>query len=492
MTFEEYRKHDALGLAELVRNKAVSPKELLDLAVARAEAVNPKINAIIHPLYDYAAAMIDKIPANAPFAGVPTVIKDLALHVENTPLESGTRAAKGFISKKDGEYVKRYRSAGLLFMGKSNTPEFGLTPWTEPQSYGPSRNPWNQAYTTGGSSGGSAASVAAGIVPIATAADGGGSIRIPAACCGLVGLKPSRGRIPLGDFTLDAWSGAVVEGCVSRTVRDTAAFMDAMQGPMAGSHYRFPQSTSFMDAIAQAPRKLRIGFSTQHPLDHKIDPENAAAIQKTLQVLQSLGHEVEEVPLPINRENLLRDFMIMVFAETSAMVREIKAEFPNFDTRKMEYNTQVSANMGKYYNGQEVSFRRRNWNKLAYQMGVFHQKYDLLLTPVLGQHPIKIGDLGNSPTEDRLLSLVLSLGLDRFVPQSMIDKLGDKSLGYIPYPPLANMTGQPAISLPMHWSAAGVPVGVMFTAPFADEQTLLQLAQQLQDVERWQDKLAQL
>ncbi|MEN0004849.1 MAG: amidase family protein, partial [Bacteroidota bacterium] len=281
MTAAEYRQFDATGLAQLVKNKSVHPSELVELAIEQASIHNPKLNAIVFPLYELAKEMAQQVDLDSPFAGVPILLKDLGVHLKGYPMSNGSRGWDKNIPDQDDYFVQQMRRAGFLFLGKTNTPELGLAPYTEPELFGPTRNPLDTTRTAGGSSGGSGAAVAAGIVPIATASDGGGSIRIPASCNGLFGLKPSRGRISLGPQIGQSWSGAVVQGCVSRSVRDTAAFLDATAGFFPGDPYALPTPPkSFTKAIEEAPTTYRIGFSTQHTLGHQLAPSCIQAVEQ--------------------------------------------------------------------------------------------------------------------------------------------------------------------------------------------------------------------
>src|ERR1043165_8179498 len=281
MTFEEYRKHDATGLAELIKKKEVTPTELLDIAIKRAEEVNPKMNAVVTKLYDLASEQLKNIDTTAPLGGVPYLIKDLGPQLKGTRYTCGSGILKDFISTENSVVTNRMLKAGLVIFGKTNTPEFGLTPWTEGKLLGVARNPWNLNHTTGGSSGGSAAAVAAGIVPMASANDGGGSIRIPASCNGIFAIKPTRGRITLGPYFGEGWGGAVCEGVVSRSVRDSALYYDLVHGSDEGDPYHVkPPEHPFTHEITRTPRKLKIGYSTKMPegLNKPIDEENVKAV----------------------------------------------------------------------------------------------------------------------------------------------------------------------------------------------------------------------
>ena len=299
MTAEDYQKYDAVGLAQLVRNGEVSPLELLENARALAEKRNPALNAIVHPLYEEGRKIASNLPEEGVLRGVPFLVKDLSVEWAGTPMRSGSKGYMKYVSAQNSYYVDRCLKAGLVPFGKTNTPEFGLTPFTEPSLFGPARNPWNTGHSSGGSSGGSAAAVAAGIVPAATASDGGGSIRVPASCCGLFGLKPSRGRVSLGPVFGQAWGGAVAEGSVTRTVRDSAAMLDILQGYAPGDPYRIQSpERPYAEEVGRDPGALRVALCSRHPYPNQsVDVECVRAVEKTARLLQSLGHEVTLSPL---------------------------------------------------------------------------------------------------------------------------------------------------------------------------------------------------
>lgn len=493
LNYAEYRQYDALGLAELVQKKEVSAAELLETAIQRAEAVNPQINAIIHPMYESARQAAQGV-FSGPFAGVPFAVKDLGLEIKGTPIRTGCRGYEGYVSTQDSHAVQKIREAGLVIMGKTNTPEFGLTPYTEPELFGPTRNPWNLEHSPGGSSGGSVAAVAAGIVPMATASDGGGSIRIPASCCGLFGLKPTRGRISLGPMGAEMWSGAVVESCVSRSVRDTAAYLDALAGSMPGDAYQFAKPEhSFLSQLGQNPGKLRIAFSTVHPLGLEVDQACKDAVAQMVKQLSALGHEVEEArPLPYFKEDLLERFLVIVAGESEGELQQLAKYLKRRPTTSdVETNTYALALLGRTFKAGDFAQAKKEWNEIAQRMVQFHQKYDLLLTPTIASRPIKIGALQNSPAEQGLLKVVNAFNLG-FMVKASIGQLADKAFGYIPWTPFANMTGQPSMSIPTLWTEENLPVGTMFTAMQGREDLLLRLASQLEEVLKWGDKMAEL
>ncbi|HRK83262.1 MAG TPA: amidase family protein [Saprospiraceae bacterium] len=490
MTFSEYRRHDALGLAELIRKREVSAAELMEIAIRRTEEVNPALNAVIHKMYDEGRKIAAAADPAAPFAGQPFLIKDLGLEVKGFPIRTGCKGYEGYISSEDSFLVRRFREVGLAYFGKTNTPEFGLTPYTEPQHFGPTRNPWNTARSAGGSSGGSAAAVAAGIVPMATASDGGGSIRIPASCNGLFGIKPTRGRLSLGSLKGEMWSGAVTEGCVSRSVRDSAAFLDILSGPAPGEPYiAATPARPFLQELEQDPRPLRIGFSTTHTLGQSIDPQCVQAVQDTVVLLQALGHQVEEVPLPFTKEDLKDVFTIMVFGEVAADLDKLSRHLGRKVTaRDVEPNTYALGLLGNAYSAKDFAVALNRWNDISRRVGRFHQQYDMLLTPTVSMPPFPIGALQATPSERRLIGFINALGLGGLL-KSNVEELKEKIFGYIPFTPIANMTGQPSISVPLHWTPDGLPVGLMFSAAIGRDDLLFQLAGQLERSQPWFDKL---
>ena len=495
MNFEEYRKHDAVALAELIKKKEVTASELLDIAIKHTEEVNPKINAVVTKLYEEGKQQLKNIDTNAPFAGVPFLLKDVDVQLKGTRFTEGSNILKDYISTQTSEVVLRIQKAGAVIFGKSNTSEFGLTPFVEGKLLGTCRNPWNTDHTTGGSSGGAGASVAAGIVPMAWASDGGGSIRIPASCNGLFGIKPSRGRIPNGPHWGEMWSGAISSGIISRSVRDAATYIDAVQGTMKGDPYIIaPPDKPYSEEVKQAPRKLKIGYSYQMPkgLNAPVDEENIKAIEKTVALLRSAGHTVDEVELPFTNKVNSELLYTLVLGEASAtfeLIGEQRGRKPQRD--ELEPNTWLIYQLGKSFSANYFALARQKWNTLNREMAAFHTKYDLLLTPTVGRKPFKIGSMNNSAVEDAALKTLNVLGLSFMVRYTgMIEKVANKTFSWMPYPALANITGQPSMSVPLHWSSDNLPVGVMFTAPMNDEATLFQLAAQLEKVQPWFNKVA--
>ena len=489
--FKEYAEYDGLGLAQLVKKKEVSAAEICEEAIARIERVNPALNAVITPLFDQARKAVQETLPNGPFCGVPFLLKDLLSDLAGVPQTMGSRACRNYIPARDSELVIRYKQAGLLILGKTNLPEFGLLGITEPKLHGPTSNPWNTDHTPGGSSGGSAAAVAGGMVPLASASDGAGSIRIPASCCGLFGLKVTRGRTPNGPLHGRTWQGAVVEHVISRSVRDSAAALDATHGPDAGAPYIIPPpQQAYMQVIKQRPGRLKIAFNAHSPIDTKVHSECIAAVDQTAGLLEELGHEVEETRPEVDGQALAKGLVVLYSGEIAALMDDLKLLLgKKARPSDVETLTWTVALLGRSFSAGHFVRAKREWERAARVMGRFHEEYDLYLTPTMAYPPVKIGDLAPKPVEMALLKVINALGLGRLLIASGItDTLAVKNLEKTPFTQLANFTGQPAMSVPLHWTADGLPCGVQFIGRYGDEATLLQLATQLEKAQPWFDK----
>ncbi len=486
--FKEYDQYDALGLAQLVREGQVSSAELCEEAINRIERQNPRLNAVITPMFEYARFAAKSPVSNGPFSGVPFLLKDILHAFAGVPLACGSRSLKTYVPDMDSEIVTRIKRAGLIVVGKTNVPEFGLMAVTEPEAFGPSKNPWNPLHTPGGSSGGSAAAVASRIVPMASANDGGGSIRIPASWCGIFGLKPTRGRTPQGPYLAEVWDGAVADLAVSISVRDSAAFLDAVQGPEAGAPYAIaPPQRPYLEEINREPGALRIAFSTRSPLGAKVDSECIEAVKKAAALLESLGHRVEEAEPIYDGQALAQCFMTLFLGHVSADMQFIAQKFGADKARLVEESTKILAHLGRRVKACDFVASKRQWHIFAQAMAQFLTKYDLFMTPTTGCPPPKIGELAPKASEIRALKVMNKLGLGS-ISLGLVFKESTKSLGRVPFTPLANLTGQPAMSVPLHWTAKGLPCGVHFMAPYGDEATLLRLAAQLEKACPWFDK----
>jgi amidase len=486
--FKEYDKYDAMGLADLVKKKKVKPAELCEEAISRINKLNPALNAVITPMYDIARKTAAKPLPKGPFTGVPFLLKDYMQAYGGVRMACGCRAYRNYISKDDSELVRRFKQTGVVIAGKTNTPEFGLMAYTEPELFGPTKNPWNMEYTPGGSSGGSAAAVASGMVHIAGGNDGGGSIRNPSSCCGLFGLKPTRGRTPAGPDYGTPWQGAVVNHIITRSVRDSAAMLDATQGADAGAPYEIQRpARPYLKEIMQKPGKLNIAFTRESFLNIKVHAECVKAVEETAKMLAKLGHHVEEAKPDISEKMLARSFVIMYFGETAADIDMIGV----LTGRKaggsdIEPLTRVSAMLGRVFSARDFANAMRDWNTIARTMGHFHKNYDCLLTPTLPYPPFKIGALQPKPGEKAAMSIIRVLKLGKLMKMpAILDSMAEASLSVISCTLLANVTGQPAMSVPLYWTADGLPVGVQFMARFGDEATLFRLAAQLEKAKPW-------
>ncbi len=472
MSFSEYGRFDGLGLAQLVAKKEVSPAELMDEAIARAEKLNPALNAIIYKDYDRAREAAGGALPQGPFTGVPFLYKDIFALVQGTPTRQGSRFFPPFPADHDSYLTTRFKQAGLVAFGKTNVPEFGLVPTTEGKLYGAAHNPWNLTHSTGGSSGGSAAAVAAGIVPLAHANDGGGSIRIPSSCCGLVGLKPSRGRISCGPDISEAVDGLAIALAVSRSVRDTAAALDVAAGYEPGDPYAaLPAPASYLQASLHKPKRLRIAFTKKKLDGTPLHPDCLAAVEHAAKLCAGLGHHVEEASPDLDQATLVPIFMALWCANLTAVIdllARLMGQTPSLDN--LEGLTLGLYEAGKRVTASEYLQAKLALNQASRTAAKFHQNYDIWLTPTLGAPPVKLGVLN---MEERNAEKA-------FAP--LID--------YVPYTAMQNVTGQPAINLPLFWNAAGLPIGTQFVGPYGDELTLLQLATELEQAQPWFERYA--
>jgi amidase len=458
---------DATAQAELVRKKEVKPIELVEAVIERIESLNPQINAVVTKMYDQARDVANTELPDAPFAGVPFLLKDLLAAYEGVTMSSGSRYLKDFKPNHDSELVARYKRAGLIVVGKTNTPEFGILPTTEPALFGAARNPWDLTRNTGGSSGGSAAAVAARIVPMAHANDGGGSIRIPASCCGVFGLKPTRARNPLGPDFGDMFSGLVAEHAVTLSVRDSAALLDATSGYAAGDPYAAPApARPFVEEVGAETGKLRIAITTKTPLGTALHDDCLSATQEVAKLLGDLGHQVEEAAPVINGDMLVKSFMALWSAGLTWTVQSLSYAVGRMpEEGELEPGTQALYEMGKRVSAPEYLLAVQYLQILGRQIAEFMSGYDLLLTPTLGMPPVPLGSFA-ATAEDAMAGMRVATA-------------------FVPITPICNATGQPAMSVPLYWNAEGLPVGTHFVGRFGDEATLFRLAAQLEVARPW-------
>jgi amidase len=489
--FKDYADFDGLGLAALVRRGDVSASEVLEAAIARMEAVNPRLNAVVQPLFERARKQVASGVGEGPLAGVPFLIKDLLAQIDGVPTGNGNRLWAQRAAQGDSELVQRWKAAGLVIAGKTNTPEFGLTPYTESGASGPARNPWDLGRTPGGSSGGSAAAVASGMVPIASGGDGGGSIRIPASACGVFGLKPTRGRTPAGPFIGEAWSGFAIEHVLTRSVRDSAAVLDATHGPDIGSPHPLPVfHGSYLDAVSRHPGRLKIAVSKQPMLGKVVSPEVAAAFDDASRLLADLGHEVVEAAPPVDREAFSMAFLTALAGELRADIEFTAATF-GVRIRPRDYDASSFGMglLGDGFSAAELVAAHRYLKLASRSVLGFFAEYDVLMTPVLSSLPVKIGALQPSSAEKALLKVLGHVGGGWLLKKIGIAKqLAAQTFEFIPWTPVFNVTGQPAMSVPIGWAKEGLPIGMHFVGRFADEGTLFSLAGQLEQARPWKDR----
>ena len=486
--FTEYDAHDGLGLAELVRRKEVTPADLLDAAVSRIEAGNPTLNAVVHRMYDEARAALAAGLPEGPFRGVPFLLKDLGSKYGGVPTGSGNRLLRDVPAPRDSEIVRRYKTAGVLILGKTNTPEFGLVPFTEPEVAGPTRNPWDLGRTPGGSSGGSAAAVAARMVPLAGGGDGGGSIRIPASCCGVFGLKPTRGRTPTGPDMGEVWRGFAQEHVLTRSVRDSAAMLDAIAGADVGAPYAAPpQARPFLAETRTEPGRLRVAFTTEPFLGHAVHADCVQGLRDTVRLLGELGHEVVEAAPRIEREPFAVAFLTIVVAEARAEIEWAAGQARRRPAAgDFEPATWGLGLLGRALAASDYANASRVLQLAAREIGGFFERHDVLLTPTLAEPPVPIGSLQPSRGERALLRVIGRLHAGWALrAMGMIRQLAAEVFDFIPYTPVFNVTGQPAMSVPLCWNAAGLPIGMHLVGRFGDEATLFRLAGQLERARPW-------
>ena len=487
MKLNEYMSYDGLGLAELVQKKQVTATELLDLALQRSEQVNPKLNAIIIPMHEHARRKAQQSLSGV-FAGVPFLVKDLFQEYAGVPTSYGCNALKSsaYIPQENAEIVNRWERAGVVTLGRTNTPEFGIKGITESEAWGACSNPWNLNHNSGGSSGGSASAVAAGIVPLAGAGDGGGSIRIPASYCGLFGLKPSRGRTPWGPNMSEAMHGAVIQHVLSKSVRDSAAMLDATHGAEHSSLFKIekPQH-GFLEYVQQPPQQLKIAFSTQSPIGTKVSSDAIAAVKHTAQLLESLGHIVVEDKPKIEGMSLAKDFITTWFSQFSYMLNQIKA-LTGKNHHAFELDSLALAAFGAKTTAQEYIHNLNHWGHYVTKMNLFFDNYDLYLTPATASVAPQNGAIVTPAWQKPILKSLLKIGKAHYLAQGkFVEQIIRENLKWVPFTQLANLTGLPAMSVPLYWNENQLPLGSQFIAPFGREDLLLQLAGQLEQAQPW-------
>jgi amidase len=469
----EYDKLDSVAMADLVRRHEVKPEELLDEAIARTEARDPVLNAVSTRFYDHAKARIAKGLPDGPLKGVPYLLKDLGVYYAGLPTTNASRLFADFRSPVDSTLADRYVQAGLVIFGKSNLSEFGISATSESEMLGVCRNPWSLEHTTGGSSGGAVSAVAGGIVPSAHAADGGGSIRIPAAHTGLFGLKPTRARIPLGPHISESWAGMTIHHAVTRSVRDSAVLLDISKGEAPGDPYYAPAApASYLELVAREPGKLKVAVSLKSFEGVALDPEVREGVEKAAKLCESLGHQVEwvEIDTVLSAEEYLQHRANIIHASMYTSLSRRKAQLgQEWGSADLQHVTWMFGEAGKSVTAQAYLSAIQALQRLSRGIGEQFQQWDVLLTPVCATPPHRLGEVNMEATE--------------------LEPYKAKARQHTGFTSVQNVTGQPAMSVPLHWSKAGLPIGVQFVGRFGDEATLFQLAGQLERAAPWWDKV---
>lgn len=490
MAFSDYSKYDGLGLAELVRIKEVSPAELVEEAISRIETHNPKINAVVYKLYDRARNAAKGNLPDGPFKGVPFLIKDLHATLEGEPTSHGNKLWKNIPAKVTTEIVKRWEASGVIVVGRTNTPEFGLLPYTESDTLGPALNPWDTTRSPGGSSGGSGAAVAARMVPLASGGDGGGSIRIPSSACGIFGLKPTRGRTPTGPIIGESWSGFDIDHVLTRSVRDSAAMLDATKGADVGAPYIIPDAGPFLPEVGKKPGKLRIAFTTKPMLGKNVHADCVKGVEETVALFKELGHEVVEDAPAINGEEFSYRFLTILAGQIRTDIEEAaEAAGKKVGLDDFDIETFAMGLFGTALKASDYARSMRYLQRVTRDIGRFFENYDVLLTPVLSQPPITIGAIRPSAGEQAQIKFIARTGAAWLLEvMDAIRPIAAQNYEFIPWTPVFNVTGQPAMSVPLHWNDEGLPIGMHFVGKWGDEATLFRLAGQLETAKPWFDK----
>ncbi|TNE86600.1 MAG: amidase [Deltaproteobacteria bacterium] len=485
MKLPEYESWDATAMAEAVRKGKVSPAELLEASIERIEARNPTLNAVVYKMYDRARANVDKLP-DGPLKGVPFLVKDLKLRIDGTPTSDGSKLSLGVPRQGTSELARRYEAAGLQILGKTNTPEFGIMGITEPSVYGPCRNPHNPDHTPGGSSGGAASAVASGMVPVAHGGDGGGSIRIPASCCGLFGLKPTRGRVTMAPYMGEAWGGFVQEHVLARSVRDSALLLDIEDVPTPGEPYAAPHKPrSWVQELKKKPAKLKIAYTAEALYGDETDADCRAALEDTVTLLRELGHEVVEARPKFDREAMVRAYFLTVATGVAWFVESTSAAAGRKPRAKdYELGTWLLALIGWATKAPDLLDAQITMQRNARDVAELFESHDVFLTPTLARAPAKVGQLQVQPSEALQLRALKRLPLKALLDFAL-EQMGKNKLSWTPNTQLFNQTGQPGMSVPLYTNADGLPIGSQFVGRFGDEATLFRLAAQLEKARPW-------
>lgn len=463
MKLAEYVEHDATGLAELVARGEVSPDELLDLALAAMEQANPATNAVVHAFPEEARRFIAEDLGAGPFRGVPFLLKDLTQHYAGQPTGAGTPLRNGHMPPEDTELVRRYKKAGFVIFGKTAVPELAMDWTTRSRLHGETANPWNPAHTAGTSSGGTAAAVAAGIVPAGHGNDGGGSIRVPASCCGIFGLKPTRGRNPAAPAGA-TWDGMLVEHVLTRSVRDSAAILDATAGPAPGQFYHSPAGGNFIAELRRDPGRLRVGVLAEAPYGAPTHADCLAAVEDAIGLLTGLGHDCAPVTLDLPADGWasFETYILAEYASDMRVEADLLGRVLTDDDFPVTLREMIAA--GNALSAVDQRMATAGVHRVAQAVNAMFDGFDVILSPTLAQPPLRHDEFpGDVSMADHY----------RFY------------LSWMPYTHIYNVSGSPAITVPLYWNAASLPVGVQFAAPPAHEDVLIRLASQLEAARPW-------
>lgn len=486
MKRQEYIHLDGVELATLIEKKEVSHEEVLAASYEQLDKVQPVLNAVSYTRKEKAYEEIKNLKAGA-FSGVPTALKDISQTIKGEPSTGGARLMKDAHAQETAHFTQKLLDSGVISIGNSTTPEFALKNITESKLHGPTRNPWNENHTPGGSSGGAAALIASGVVPIAGASDGGGSIRIPASFSGLVGLKPTRGRTPVGPGAGRNWQGAAIDFVLTKSVRDSARMLDQLQVVQQQAAFQTPLFEGTYEKTAELPfrKPLKIGFTTESPVGTPVSEDAKEAVLKVVKWLEAQGHQVEEADNGVDGKQLMRNYFLMNSGEMATLMAKIETMMPRKITEKdVEVETWLLNIAGQHVSAAAFSSSLASWDEAAEQMAIFHDTYDFYVTPAASYGAPKIGELTHSDENaNELIERINKLNPSK--QQELIYEMFLPSLTYTPFTQLANLTGQPAISVPVHMTKEQLPIGVQFVAPKGSDERLLQIATQLEASDLW-------
>ena len=493
--FKEYTNFDAVGIAELIKTKKIQAIDALDTAIDLIEQLDPKLNFMHQKTYHYAMESLNRNKdLNGPFAGVPMLMKDMDSALYSVPMMQGSNYLKDIPMKFNNSLSKKFTNSGTLICGKSATPEFGLMITTEPKAFKPTRNPWDRERSTGGSSGGAGSAVASRAVPIAHASDGGGSIRIPAAACGTVGLKPTRGRISFSPSHGDKWGGLTHSGILSRTVRDTAHMYNELFSQEVGDPYSVHYEKGSLINALNKNKKYKIGFNTETRVPVTISEDAKNAVQFNAKICEDLGHDVEEVKIEYDGLLLSRAFVIIITSHVSQMFNELKDLVGRkYKKNEVENATRMFDYLGRSFRASDYTWARYTIQKISREVMQQTNDYDVVMMPIISQSAPLLGELRPKKSAELINDIVMTLRLgslfrNHTIRDKLLNKLAPDSLWFAPDALLQNVTGQPSISLPTFFTDKGMPLGVQFAARYADEDTLIDLSAQIEQANPWIDR----